>query len=137
MAHDGQYWWSVGIAIHKLAKLADKNPTRERSGDPLRPHKDAGLLWRPSQLKIVGNKAASLEVLQSSVSARNPRDSIPVRSRGASDAFLSALCRAWAPIDLDGDIQIFGCVIEAFSGPLRIVTKELKNAFPIHERYPP
>jgi hypothetical protein len=127
---------SVGWSASRftIGKFEDKTPARERSSNSLRPRKGARLLWRPSDLKVIGNKAASLKVLQPSISPRNIRDSIPVRSRGASDAFLSAFCRAWSAINLDGDIQILGCVVEALSGPLRIVTKELKNAFRIHQK---
>ena len=104
-------------------------------GNLLRP-RQGSLLGRSSHLQIVGDDAADLKVLQAGISDGHVRYRIPVRSRGAPDPFLRAFRGAGMPLNLNGEIQIIGGVVEALPGGPRIVTKKLKNAFPIHHQIP-
>ena len=86
-------------------------------------------------MQIVGDDATDLKVLQAGISAGHVRYRIPIGARCAPDPFLRAFRRAGMPLNLNGKIEIIGGVVEALAGGLRIVTKKLKDAFPIHQAY--
>jgi hypothetical protein len=122
-------------AFSKTASLGFRQEDKEL-GYSVRTRERTGFLGCTSRLKIVGDDAADFEVLQTGVSDCQTAYRIPIGSRCTADSFLRAFCWTRVLMVTDSEIQIVGGILDTFSGGLRIVTKELADAFTIHLNTP-